>query len=157
RKTAETLRGRGITHIFVSPFLRTMETADIVREALGLGASAVAADERLREFAFGELNGKPLRSFQDFRQTHPYATPVPGGESDAAAKKRFGDFLYENEKALANATILIITHGIGFESLDAIVAGADERRSKALISGTYAKLGEVKKLAFVPLPHNDEY
>ncbi|WP_068827777.1 phosphohistidine phosphatase SixA [Pseudomonas sp. BMS12] len=36
RKSAEHLRGRALAHILVSPYLRAQQTAELVRESLGL-------------------------------------------------------------------------------------------------------------------------
>jgi phosphohistidine phosphatase len=44
RKSAEHLRGRELAHILVSPYLRAQQTAELVREALGLALPLTTVD-----------------------------------------------------------------------------------------------------------------
>jgi phosphohistidine phosphatase len=44
RKSAEHLRGRELAHILVSPYLRAQQTAELVRETLGLTLSLTTVD-----------------------------------------------------------------------------------------------------------------
>jgi isoleucyl-tRNA synthetase len=155
--STQKLLSEKITQIYASPFLRTQESAQIVAEALGLPKDAVITDDRLSEFNFGELNEQPLQKFFDFHESHAYDERVPGGESYQDAKKRFGEFLYEIETKHQNEKILIVTHGIAFETLNAVVKGLDKKASRELIHVTNPNRGEVIALDFVPLPHNAEY
>src|SRR3989344_3007646 len=63
RKSAEKIKGNEISHIYVSPFTRTLETADIVSEVFGLSKDKVIVDERLRELNMGNFDGKYLFFF----------------------------------------------------------------------------------------------
>ncbi len=119
--------------------------------------SAIVTDERLREFEFGDFNERAVQDFILYRDLHAYGDKVPGGESYQEVKNRFGSFLYEMERTHANETILIVTHGVGFETLGAVAAGADKEESKKLISTLYAHRGELRPLPFAPLPHNRDY
>jgi isoleucyl-tRNA synthetase len=156
-KSAESLRDKGITKIYSSPFLRTLESAEIVAKAVGISPSAIVTDERLQEFDFGDLNDGPLEKFFEIRDAHAYDDKLPGGESDQDAKNRFGDFLYELERTQEKETILIVTHGIGLEALGALTVGADKRESKRLIKELSPNRGEAREIDFVPLPHNENY
>ncbi len=156
---AKELKDSGITKIYASPLLRTRETAEIIADAAGLSKDEIVYDERLRELNFGEQNGKSHTEFLAYRAKHDYDHPLPGGESYLDAKKRFGDFLYEIEEKEKNQHILIVTHGIGFESFSAVVAGANNAESKKIgdTSIVSVKPGDVQKLDFIPLPHNTNY
>ncbi len=44
RRSAERLRGRSLVHILVSPYLRAQQTAELVREVLGLTLSLTTVD-----------------------------------------------------------------------------------------------------------------
>lgn len=44
RRSAEHLRGRPLQHILASPYLRAQQTAEIVREALGLTLPLITVD-----------------------------------------------------------------------------------------------------------------
>jgi len=57
RAAAALLKGRGIASIVHSPLGRARDTAAIVAEALGVD---MAADEDLREAAFGVNEGQPM-------------------------------------------------------------------------------------------------
>lgn len=147
----------GVTRMFVSPFARTKETAALLAKELGLAPEVITFDERLRELGLGELHGKPSNSIFEFRATHGFGDAVPGGESDQDAKNRFGDFIYEIEKTYQNEIILIVTHGIGLETLSGIALGATAEESRRIICDSTFVTGQVLSLPFVPLPHNERY
>ena len=158
----ENLKSRKVTKIFSSPLLRTKETAEIVADKLGIPRSDIVYDERLREYDFGEWNGKPFQDFIDYRATHvtDYAQKL-GDSSLLETKKRFGDFFYEIEDKYKNETILIVTHGIFFETVAALVEGTDNARSLEILFDVFNRVrvqpGEVREFAFAPLPHNANY
>lgn len=154
---AQTLKDAGITRIIVSPLIRTCETAQIVADALGIPNGAISQDERLREFDFGSLNGKPIADFIAYRDAHGYADPIPEGESYQDVKNRFGDFLYELERTHTNETILIVTHGAGLEALAAVARGTNRTASEALVGKMLPHYATPEELPFTPLPHNDNY
>ncbi len=52
---------------------------------------------------------------------------------------------------------MVTTHGIGPETVAAIVEGADRARSKEIINTIDVAPGHVLEFDFVPLPHNTEY
>ncbi|HEX2792164.1 MAG TPA: class I tRNA ligase family protein [Candidatus Paceibacterota bacterium] len=151
------LEGAGITRIYASPFARTEETARIAARTLGLDESSVVLDERLREFPFGEFDGKQHAEFIAWRDTHGYADAVAGGGSHQDAKNRFGEFLYALESELSGENVLIVTHGIGIETLQAVATGADAAESKTIAEERMPAFGQPVELGFVPLPHNEDY
>lgn len=156
-EAAEKVKAHGIDKIYTSPIRRARETAALVAKTLGLREEDIVCDARLREFDFGELDEKPLKEFVAFRDAHPYSTALPGGESYQDVKNRMGAFLYEVDALHVNQRILAVTHGANFEAAAAVVAGAPEDESKALIKSAYAAQAEVRELSFVPLPHNELY
>ena len=150
------LKNAGVTRIIASPFVRTKESAQIIAEALGL---KVEEDQRLGEFHYGDFNGKPYDSTIVFEAEHmlEYSDPITGGESYLDAKRRFGAVLYELEQKYKNEVILITSHGIASEVLTAVVCGADAKESKKIIDTIEVKTGDLRKLDFIPLPHNRDY
>lgn len=154
---ARELTSAKIDLVYVSPFARSMETAEIVARELGIDAANIITDERIREIDAGELCGKPLEEFLTYRANHSYNEAFPGGESHADAKRRFGEFLYDIEQKHEGKTILIVTHGIGLEMLMPVVSGADEATTHAMVEADLPRNAEVRELHFVPLPHNDNY
>jgi isoleucyl-tRNA synthetase len=160
--TAKTLKD-SVDVIYVSPLLRTRETAEIVADTLGIDKAKIIVDERLHELNFGSLSGKPFTEFLTYCETQAprYTEAFPGGESYVDAKRRFGEFLYEIESTVQNKRVLIVTHGIGFESLTTVCRGggtnvlAEVVRTNVRVDSL--KTGEVCALDFTPLPHNRDY
>lgn len=157
--TGEQLKSAGITTIYASPLRRTFETAQIAARVIGIPEDAIIVDERLREFNFGDWEGKNYHEFLAFRETHMSSCDdrIPGGESYQDARERFGDFIYELERTRTNEVVLIVTHGIGFESLETVAAGYDREKAWEVILATRTGYGETRELPFVPLPHNRYY
>ncbi len=159
---AETLKKDGITKIFASPLIRTQETAKMAAEILGIPATEIITDIRLREYDFGEFDGKPWQDYVEYRKknVHAYDDKL-GGSSLMETKQRFGDFMYEIESKYQNERILIVTHGIYFETVAAVVEGADNKRSLEILftefTGHRIQPAEIREIPFVPLPHNARY
>jgi isoleucyl-tRNA synthetase len=159
RASAEKLKGAKITKIFASPLRRTRETAGIVADAIGFPKEKIVFDERLREFRFGEFNGRAnvLDEFLAWRVAHSIGERVPGGESLLDAIRRFGDFIYQADRDNAGENILVITHGIGCESLKVVEAGASGEAAKRIVAASVISPAGIETLDFVPLPHNEDY
>ncbi|MEX0916946.1 MAG: class I tRNA ligase family protein [Candidatus Paceibacterota bacterium] len=159
KQAAEKLREKNIDYVFLSPYKRTKETADMLVGMLAIPEENVVIDERLREFEFGDFEGAPMAHFLAHEAIHmkEYDTPTTGGESYLDAKRRFGSFLYEAEEKYSNKNILVVSHGIALETLVAVVEGASNHRSKEIIDAIEVPSGSFEKLDFVPLPHNERY
>ena len=157
------LGSQQIDHVFISPFIRTRETAKIVCDNLGISSDKTSVENKIGEWNTGVWNGK---SIFDFIKEFPYAlgrfekTPE-GGESYADMKKRMGDFLYDTENKYSGKNILIVTHETPATLLIAAAAGYDRKITSLMIEGKkhgdFYKNAEVRKLDFSPLPHNAEY
>ncbi|MFA6969647.1 MAG: class I tRNA ligase family protein, partial [Candidatus Paceibacterota bacterium] len=155
--SAKKLVGRGITHLYASPFTRTRETAEIAAGVLGIPKEQIVIDERLRELNMGDFDQtSDLDAFDAYRREHRYTDPFPNGESYQDAKNRFGSVLYELEQKQSGANILIVTHGIGLETAQAIAQGASAEESLQ-IALSRPHTAEVREIPFIPLPHNRDY
>jgi isoleucyl-tRNA synthetase len=160
---AEALKDSGISRIYASPLLRTQQTAELVATTLGISPEAIVYDERLREFNFGALSGKNTEgskdSFWKWKEASKYTDPIPGGESYFSAKNRLGSFLYELEEKTKEEKILIVTHGIAFESAAVLMAGANAEEGAEILNSVIdtAQNAQVTELAFVPIPHNEHF
>ncbi len=153
------LKSEKVSKIFASPFLRTRQSAELIALELGIPTEKIIFDDRLKEFNFGDFSGKPFADYLAFEEKNmsAYVDPIAGGESYLEAKRRFGDFIYELETSFSNETILIVTHGIGPEVLEAIIRGADGVESKKIIDTLAPPLAQPYKLDFKNLPHNPDY
>jgi isoleucyl-tRNA synthetase len=156
---AKKLKGTGIAHIYTSPFVRTRETAEIFAQELGLPSSKITVDERLGELRYGDFNGKPHTEFLAYRDAHMtrYEVSVPNGESIRDVKRRFASFLYDVDAHHTNEQILVVTHGVAFEVVPAIVDGLDDAQAQKVREITEAKIAEMQTFSFVPLPKNADF
>lgn len=158
-KSAETLKKQNISKIYTSPFERAKETALIAAKALGLGEESVVEDVRLGELNFGDLSGESFEDFLAYRSANmrSYTDCLPSGESYLEAKKRFGECVYELERRHHKENILIVSHGIAFESLLAIEKGADSSESMRIVEKYAQEYAQVYEFLITPLPLNHNY
>ncbi len=118
KKTAAGLKDIPFAACFSSPLGRAVETAELIL----LGRSVpVIADERIREMAFGEWEGKCCSKegwelpehFQAFFQDPAHYEPAAGGEHFSEVRERTGEFLTWlcGKKEYEKENVLITTHG----------------------------------------------
>ena len=163
-KTAgEDLRRKKIDLIFASPFVRTLETAEIVRVALGLPKEAVIVDERLREITSSEFNGRSVSDYQRaFSSFSERFTRKLGGENYEEIKNRVGLFLYDTDSKYQGKNILVVTHDAPAWLLAAAAGGLTPSEALRAYPSDfnkhdYIRNGEVKSVDFRPLPHNKNF
>ncbi len=162
-ESAEKIKIKGIDLIITSPFNRTRETTQLVKDILGLTDEQIIVDDRLHEISLPEYEG---RSWTEYHKDYPKTVenfdkaPV-GNESYADIKRRVMHFLFEMEEKYKNKKILIVTHG-GPAWL--LVAGArmlDTEATLELIRNTkdfhYLDNAEVQELPFRSFPHDTDY
>jgi isoleucyl-tRNA synthetase len=161
---AAKLAKAGVTKIYCSPLLRTRETAEVVRAALGLPTSAVIVDDRLKEIQTGIFSGRPIAEYRAFfdGESDPtlarFEKRPEGGETLVDVRQRVGEFLYEADAANDGESILVVAHEYVTWMLDAVAAGATPARAAALkVEGDYLALGGVKKFDFAPVPHDERF
>ncbi|MEK7144726.1 MAG: class I tRNA ligase family protein [Patescibacteria group bacterium] len=144
--------------VVVSPFIRTKETAEIVRETLGLPLNVVITDERLVEYKHGIWDGKMLVDFQKHCPTSGLLDKGPeGGESVLDMVRRAGDLLYEIERTHSGKNILFVSHGWPLAPIIAVARGADKTEIAQILDNGMPEIASVCELPFVPLPHNRNY
>ncbi len=145
--------------MYVSPFVRTQETAKILKDRLGLSDSQIIIDDRIRELGMGTWNGKDVASFVDhFSKVDRFLVGPEGGENYSDVKKRMGEFIYDIEKKHEGKTILIVSHETPIFLLEAVAEGLTKNQIQAR-GHAFGKVdnAEVKKIDFAPLPHNKNY
>ncbi|MEW6617425.1 MAG: class I tRNA ligase family protein [Patescibacteria group bacterium] len=123
-KTARILKKEKIDMIFASDITRTKQTAETVKEIVGF-KDKVIFDARLREFNFGDFNGKKYESFQPYYSSRleKFTKRMPNGENHTDLRKRLFEFLIETEKKYKNKTILVVTHDGPVYMLHSIISG----------------------------------
>lgn len=161
KQAARTLENEHIDLIVASPFERTRETAEIVRDTLNLRDDALVYDERIGEIQLGEMNGALNDTYHTFLKANGgwcIARPE-NGESWGDVKRRVGAFLYDIDAQYKGKRILIIAHNSPLRMLGAVHDG------QVLGSTTFDhdedgkrfNNAEVRPLTFSPIPHNDDY
>lgn len=165
REAAEKLKDKKIDLIIMSPFLRTEQTASIVREVLGLSEQESVIDERLVEFGVHSFEGKTWKEYHEkFPKTKEnFSAKIDGDESYFDVKKRAMAALYDAEKQYIGKNILFITHGAPAWLMSAGAQGIDLEKTYGMIGVDNndhlddMKNAEVRELEFTPLPHNEHY
>lgn len=122
RSLASRLKNEGIIHIYSSDSHRAMGTAEEIRRELGL--EKLLTDIALREFSFGEWEG---RIWQEVRTANPdvfkiwdaepHLVTAPGGENMEMVLKRAWDFLQSILKLHSGETVCLVTHGLTLKLL----------------------------------------
>ncbi len=158
-ETAESLKNAKFDMVFVSPFVRTIDTVCILKEKLGWNDNLVHIDDRIRELETGNWNGKNITEFtKEFKISDRFSRCPEGGENYAQIKKRMGDFLYDLESKYEGKTILIITHETPLFLLVVATLGLSDKEAVVLRGeNDFIANAEVRKLNFSPIPHNSKY
>lgn len=111
----------------VSPMIRTRQTMQYIRAALGAGEDRLSIDARVKELGFGIWEGKP---FWELKASPIYpADPVgrfswrpEGGESYADGNDRLRDWLESR-----TSPSLVVAHGAIGRCLIGMMTGLDVR------------------------------
>ncbi len=166
--SAHDLKSNNIDLIITSHFTRTKESAEIVRQELGLGVDSVVEDPRLCEINPGDFDGG---SWNDYHN-HVKATgqnwfdrQISNGESLKDVKRRTAEALYEMEEKYKGKNILIVTHGAPAWLLFVNTGMFEPDHKEYVPANTHIFVkefkrfvnGEVRELPFVPLPHNKDF
>ncbi len=161
KEAGEFLSDKNIDIIFVSPYSRTEETAEIVAEKANIPFDEVLVDERLGEWNVGtEFDGRSIEDYFSERNKNSdrYGFKVDGGESYKDVLKRAGDFFYDIESKYSNKNVLIISHGATTRALSLVASGFSyETLFKDTRSFRNFDNAEVREIDFSPLPHNENY
>jgi broad specificity phosphatase PhoE len=107
------LLGQQLAHIPLelcvhTPFSRTQETAEV---ALAGRAVPFEEDAELGDVDIGELEGKTLQEYRDWKRAHTRDDPFPGGESLTDAARRYAS-AFERLLDRRESSILVVTHEI---------------------------------------------
>ncbi|MFA6974828.1 MAG: class I tRNA ligase family protein, partial [Candidatus Paceibacterota bacterium] len=159
-ESAKSIKNLQIDLIITSPFVRTLETSEIVRKIIGLSNDQVVIDNRAHELDTGIWNGKKITEYTEKFIHHEdrFVSRLEGGETYLDVKKRMGDLLYDTDGKYIDQNILIITHELPSLLLISAARGLDRVSSITLRgSGEFINNAEIKKVDFSILPHNTEY
>ncbi|MEI6058452.1 MAG: class I tRNA ligase family protein [archaeon] len=159
--TTDKLKGKKVTKIISSPFVRTKETAEIIAEKLGLLKDDIVYDARIEEMNLGDFDMKDFESYRAYYSSFEemLEKPVPNGESHNDLRKRAGEFLYEIDKKYSDENILFVTHLSLAWALCSVALGADKVKAEELWKekNDFLTPAEYREFDFSPIPHNDLY
>jgi 2,3-bisphosphoglycerate-dependent phosphoglycerate mutase len=106
----------------VSRFPRAQQTADL---ALGDRIVPRVVDPDLDDIKIGELEGKPLAAYRDWKHGRTRDDPFPGGESLNDAARRYAG-AYERLLARPEGVLLVVCHEIPLRyAVNAAAGSAD--------------------------------
>ena len=145
RHVAAGLQMESIEMIFASPLRRTVETAEIISQSLGLW---YALDDRLRETDFGQYAGGPVETFWRTypRESDRIETGISDGvESFRSVRTRVSEFWQETSTECHGKNIVVISHGDTLQMLCGVICG---QLLEDTLQDWNPKLGEVKELAW---------
>ena len=106
-------------HMFVSPFVRTQQTADILSQQFS-NAIPQTMEERIREIEFGTLDGLTRRGVQARypsewerkQRLGKYWYRPPGGESYPDVALRVHSFLGTITREYSQQSVLVVCHSV---------------------------------------------
>jgi isoleucyl-tRNA synthetase len=154
------LKDKKINLIISSDFVRTKETAEIIKNGLNIKDESSFFDERIREFNVGIFDKKTWDEYYSSREKKDWYSYIPqNGESCKDVKLRMADFLYELEEKYKNKNILIITHEGPARMLFAGMNGWDDKETEEQLENKiiHFKNAQVVEIPFVVLPHNENF
>ena len=154
------LKNRKIDLIIASPFMRTKETAEIIKKELNLSDDSLIFDDKIGELAGGVFDGGTWNDYWEVREKgEGYFYKPEGGESHKDLKKRVTDFIYNTEEKYKNKNILIVTHEGPARVMFAGVKGFNDKETINHLQNDIKnfKNAEIKELDFIPIPHNENF
>ena len=122
-----TLLGQQIAHVPLelclhTRFSRTVETAEI---ALAGRDVPFIEEPLLDDIKIGELEGKTLDDYRDWKREHTRADAFPGGESLDDAARRYAE-AYRRVLERPESSILVVTHEIPLRYAINAADGSDD-------------------------------
>ncbi len=149
RKRSQEIKRLGISKIYASDFLRTKQTAKIVKKEIGFSGDIIF-NKKLRDLDLGVWHD---RKKEDFYNKFPinkefFNTRPKKGENWNDVEKRMIGVLEDIDKNNEQATILIISHGDPLWLLEGSIKNKSkeelikEKKSKE----GFIKTGELRKI-----------
>jgi isoleucyl-tRNA synthetase len=147
------LAEKDIDVVYVSPLLRTQQTAKIIMENGNIQAEVIT-DDRICEINAGEMDGKMIEEWKaQFEGKNRFRDNPHNGESEADVEKRFLPFLKEISEKHEGKNILVVTHGALLRLAEKYFKNLKEDEIFALTP--LLGPGTMKEYSFTQIPRND--
>jgi isoleucyl-tRNA synthetase len=163
KESSQDLKSKKIDYIFYSPLQRTKETANILKEQLGLKDEAFIEDDRLREVGHGKWEGKSVDEYRNAVgkdwETLRFDVETDGVESYNSIRRRVGEFLLDIDKKYKGKNILIVSHDVLIWLMESVALGASSKDA-VLMRGdgdTGLKNAEIREIEFSYFPRNKNF
>ncbi len=144
---AEKAAKEQIEIIYCSPFLRTKQTAEKVRQKTG---AQLYIEHRLHDLDLGVYHGKKKDAFYAIypHSKERFNTAPEGGESWNDLLKRMSDFIEEIDILYKNKKILIVSHADPLWLLEGKIKNKSEEELLKIRKSRrrFIKTGEFRKL-----------
>ncbi len=159
QKLAKDLKGKKFDLAFISPFVRTKETFEILNETLGIKPENVHIETRLGEYNAGVWNGKSVDEFmKHYRHRDRFVLKPECGENYTEMKRRVSEFLFELENKYKGKKILIVSHESPIFMLVAGAKGLDQKQALDLRGDKeFIDNATLLELDFHISPRNSDY
>ncbi|MCL2222679.1 MAG: histidine phosphatase family protein [Oscillospiraceae bacterium] len=109
RSVVSSLSGKGISMILSSPQIRTMATAEIIAEGIGLEDAKIMKGMKLHERDFGDLEGTPTSEVDMFAQNSWFHNAeTPNGETVKETANRVIAYMNNMVKIFRTKTMLLV-------------------------------------------------
>jgi isoleucyl-tRNA synthetase len=155
-ESAKTLKN--IDVIYASPFIRTKETAELIKSTIGFEGEIIF-DERLREFDTGDYDGHPRSEYLAYLDESALGKLIdfqfPHGESYRGIRDRVSDFLYDIDKRHEGKNILVVTHEGVIKMLQAVSLGGRKEDLETVWAQGTIDTGTAHEIPFASLPRNE--
>jgi len=140
RSAAEKLAGESIDVIYSSPFKRTIQTASIVSDRIGV---ELLIDNRLREVEVGTFTDITIDEWEAyFEKKNTLIEGSPGGESLNDVRERVKNFLNDINNQHKNKNILVVSHGDVLWMMESIFRHTE---GEDILKTPYIETGEIKR------------
>ncbi len=113
RRLAELgIRGQDVHSVISSPLPRTIETAELMMEALGLNPEdSLTFDTRLIERCFGSREGQPYRNYREWDHWNPASPESFKGETSEQVAVRMMEVWVWAQEQVKYGHVLMVSHG----------------------------------------------
>ena len=150
--------------IYASPIIRTIETAEIVRDIIKEKTGKdieIKVDDRLKEEQFGDMDGQSIEIHNAYRVTaeEKVNKRFPNGENFLDVKNRVADFIYDIDKVYENKNILIVSHQGCIYGMEIVSKGNNVKQiiEERMAGSKLLNTAEYVNIDFANIPHNDDY
>ncbi len=109
-KTGKMLKGRGITKILCSPYIRAQQTAQVIASELGLPTSRIEIVDELHERRLGDAEGKPKKDSKEWFFLRD--DKVRGQEPTDEVIKRSLYVLKKIESETEHEVLVVVGHSV---------------------------------------------